>query len=151
MTNSPKRILIVDDEAPMRFLLSKQLERAGLDVATAADGAAALATAVECAYDAIVLDLVMPGMDGFEVCRRLKADPRTAAVPVIFLSASSSGDYRRRAFRLGAADFLAKPFQTDQFPAYLHALINGTPGDRLAYSGRIVAVAGGARGSALAV
>lgn len=151
MTNSPKRILIVDDEAPMRFLLSKQLERAGFDVATAADGAAALATAVECAYDAIVLDLVMPGMDGFEVCRRLKADPRTAAVPVIFLSASSSGDYRRRAFRLGAADFLAKPFQTDQLPAYLHALINGTPGDRLAYSGRIVAVAGGARGSALAV
>ena len=108
---SRKRILIVDDEAPMRLMLSKQLNRAEYETTTAGDGEAALAAMAAGSFDAVVLDVVMPGMDGFEVCRRLKDDPRTAAVPVVFLSASCSGDFRRRAFRLGGADFLAKPFQ----------------------------------------
>ena len=76
MTQNAKRILIVDDEAPLRFLLSKQLTRAGFDVTSAADGATALTVVAEAAFDAIVLDVVMPGLDGFEVCRRLKADPQ---------------------------------------------------------------------------
>ncbi len=118
-----KRILIVDDEAPMRFLLSKQLNRAGFETATAADGEAALAAAAAGPFDAIVLDVVMPGLDGFEVCRRLKADPRTNDVPVLFLSASCSGEFRRRAFSVGAADFLAKPFQTEQLPTYIQAIL----------------------------
>ena len=130
MTQNAKRILIVDDEAPLRFLLSKQLTRAGFNVATAADGAAALAVAAETTLDAIVLDVVMPGLDGFEVCRRLKDNPRTAAIPVVFLSASCSGDFRRRAFRLGGADFLAKPFQVEELPAYLHALLGDAPAAR---------------------
>jgi CheY-like chemotaxis protein len=74
-------------------------------------------------FDAIVLDVVMPGMDGFEVCRRLKADVRSADTPVIFLSASCSGEFRRRAFRVGAADFLAKPFQTPDLPVYIQAAL----------------------------
>ena len=155
MTNSPKRILIVDDEAPMRFLLSKQLSRAGFDVATAADGPAALEAAAASAFDAIVLDLVMPGMDGFEVCRRLKAEPLTAGIPVAFLSASSSGDFRRRAFRVGAIEFLAKPFQTEQLPAYLRAILaNGDERASSGYTGRVAAVwgaDGGARSEAAAV
>ena len=152
MTQNAKRILIVDDEAPLRFLLSKQLTRAGFNVETAADGAAALAVAAETTLDAIVLDVVMPGLDGFEVCRRLKDDPRTAAVPVVFLSASCSGDFRRRAFRLGGADFLAKPFQVEELPAYLHALLGDAPAARPTVAGRIVSVIGADRaaGSAAA-
>lgn len=152
MTKNAKRILIVDDEAPLRFLLSKQLTRAGFEVVAAADGEAALA-AVDESIAAVVLDVVMPGMDGFEVCRRLKADPRVADIPVIFLSASFSGDFRRRAFRLGGADFLAKPFQTEELPAYLHALLGDAAGDRPTTGGRVVAVVGSDRaaGSAAAV
>lgn len=151
MIQSTKRILIVDDEAPMRFLLSKQLSRAGFDVKTAADGPSALAAAAAEAIDAIVLDVVMPGMDGFEVCRRLKADPQTAPIPVIFLSASCSGDFRRRAFRHGAADFLAKPFQTEQLPAYLRALLGATGHEAPSpHTGRVVCVTGPVRSDSAA-
>ncbi len=151
MTKNAKRILIVDDEAPLRFLLSKQLTRAGFEVITAADGQAALA-AVDETIDAVVLDVLMPGMDGFEVCRRLKADPRVSAIPIIFLSASFSGDFRRRAFSLGGADFLAKPFQTEELPTYLHALLGDVATKRLA-AGRVEVVVGSDRaaGSAAAV
>ena len=153
MTQNAKRILIVDDEAPLRFLLSKQLTRAGFEVLTAADGPAALAVAAEAPVDAVVLDVVMPGMDGFEVCRRLKADPPTAGVPVLFLSASIGGDFRRRAFQVGGAEFLAKPFQIEELPAYLWAVLSGCPpADRPAPTGRIVSVIGPERaaGSAAA-
>jgi CheY-like chemotaxis protein len=143
MTQNAKRILIVDDEAPLRFLLSKQLTRAGFEALTAADGPAALAVVAESPVDAVVLDVVMPGMDGFEVCRRLKADPQTAAVPVLFLSASCSGDFRRRAFLLGGAEFLAKPFQIEELPAYLRAILgDGAIADRPAPAGRVVSVIG---------
>lgn len=152
MTQNAKRILIVDDEAPLRFLLSKQLTRAGFDVTSAPDGATALTVAGETTFDAIVLDVVMPGLDGFEVCRRLKADPRTKAIPIVFLSASCSGDFRRRAFRLGGADFLAKPFQVEELPAYLHALLSDAPAVRPVAAGRVVSVIGADRsaGSAAA-
>lgn len=118
-----KRILIVDDEAPLRFMLSKQLNRAGFETTTAGDGETALTLAAGAPFDAIVLDVVMPGIDGFEVCRRLKAETLTADVPVLFLSASCSGEFRRRAFRVGAADFLAKPFEIEDLPAYIQAIL----------------------------
>ncbi len=139
-----KRVLIVDDEASMRFLLSKLLKRAGYETATAADGPSAIASASSGAFDAIVLDVVMPGMDGFEVCRRLQADPRTAGVPVVFLSASSNGEFRRRAFSVGAADFLAKPYQIELLPDYLEAILRrgetATP-----VAGQVIAVIGAAK------
>ena len=153
MTQNAKRILIVDDEAPLRFLLSKQLTRAGFEVLTAADGPAALAVVAEVAVDAVVLDVVMPGMDGFEVCRRLKADAATANVPVLFLSASIGGDFRRRAFRVGGVEFLAKPFQIEELPAYLRAILgDGASADRPAPTGHVVSVIGPERaaGSAAA-
>lgn len=136
-----KRVLIVDDEAPMRFLLSKQLNRAGFETATAANGEAALALMATEPFDAVVLDVVMPGMDGFEVCRRLKAAEETASIPVIFLSASCSGEFRRRAFRVGAADFLAKPFETEALPAYLQAIFRRLAGPS-PDGGHVVAVIG---------
>lgn len=151
-----KRVLIVDDEAPLRFMLSKQLNRAGFETTTAADGETALTLAAGAPFDAIVLDVVMPGMDGFEVCRRLKADRMTAAVPVLFLSASSSGEFRRRAFRVGAADFLAKPFEIDELPAYLQAILRREETSRATdhtatgpvLTGHVVTVIGGGRATA---
>lgn len=151
-----KRVLIVDDEAPLRFMLSKQLNRAGFETTTAADGETALTLAAGAPFDAIVLDVVMPGMDGFEVCRRLKADRMTAEVPVLFLSASSSGEFRRRAFRVGAADFLAKPFEIDELPAYLQAILRREDASRAVDStatgavitGHVVTVIGGGRATA---
>lgn len=140
-----KRVLVVDDEAPMRFLLSKQLKRAGFDTVTAADGEAALTTAAANAFDAIVLDVVMPGLDGFEVCRRLKANPLTADVPVLFLSASCSGEFRRRAFRLGADDFLAKPFETDELPTYIQAILRRRESPSPT-AGHVISVIGAGRG-----
>ncbi len=136
-----RRVLIVDDEAPLRFLLSKQLSRAGFETATAPDGATALESAAATPFDAIVLDVVMPGMDGFEVCRRLKADARTAELPVIFLSASSSGEFRRRAFSVGAADFLAKPFQIEQLPVYIEAILRRAT-EAAPAAGRVISVVG---------
>lgn len=141
---SGKRVLIVDDEAPMRLLLSKQLHRAGFETATAADGAAALDAAAGGSFDAIVLDVVMPGMDGFEVCRQLKADPRTAGIPVLFLSASCSGEFRRRAFGVGAVEFLAKPFQMEELPDYIQAILR-RPESPTPERGHVIAVIGADR------
>lgn len=141
---SGKRVLIVDDEAPMRFLLSKKLQRAGFETVTAADGEAALAAAATDTFDAIVLDVIMPGLDGFEVCRRLKADPHTATTPVLFLSASCSGEFRRRAFSVGAADFLAKPFQTEDLPDYIQAILRRAE-NTVRAPGRVVSVIGTSR------
>jgi DNA-binding response OmpR family regulator len=139
-----KRLLIVDDEAAMRRALSRELALAGFETVAVESGHAALAATITEPFDAVVLDVIMPGMDGFEVCRRLKADPRTAGIPVIFFSTSSSGEFRRRAFALGAADFLVKPFQTNSLPAFIRALLQR---DERAVSpaGRVISVIGAGR------
>jgi DNA-binding response OmpR family regulator len=135
------RVLIVDDEAPVRRLLTEQLSLAGFITLAVEDGCTALELAATAAVDVVVLDIIMPAMDGFEVCRRLKANPQTATIPIMFLSTTSSGEYRRRAFALGAADFLVKPFQTNVLPAHLRAILNrGSESD--AGIGSIVSVIG---------
>lgn len=106
-----KRILIIDDEAPMRYLLERQLCRAGYMVSEAKDGFAGLSAVANEVPDLVVLDLMMPGIDGFEVFRRLRGNYATAAIPVVFLSGSVNNSTRRRAFAMGAADILAKPHQ----------------------------------------
>lgn len=146
---SVKRLLIVDDEAAMRRLLSRQLALAGFETVAVDSGHAALAATATESFDAVILDVIMPGLDGFEVCRRLKADTRTDGIPVIFFSTSSSGEFRRRAFALGAADFLVKPFQTNSLPDFIRALLQR--GDRLiAPAGRVISVIGAGRQSGAA-
>lgn len=107
----------------------------------AGSGPEALAAAAEHRPSAVVLDVMMPGMDGFEVCRRLKSDPATAAIPVIFLTASAGGDFRRRAFAHGAADFLAKPYQMSDLPVYLSAILDadGYASGTVAHAPQIIA------------
>jgi adenylate cyclase len=106
----PSRILVVDDNASNRDLLARRLERQGHTVLQAEDGARALTLIGEQALDLILLDLMMPGISGYEVLTRLKADPRHRDLPIIMVSALSELDAVVRCIEAGADDYLAKPF-----------------------------------------
>jgi diguanylate cyclase (GGDEF)-like protein/PAS domain S-box-containing protein len=110
-------VLIVEDTPASLKLLSDLLTEAGYYVRQAPNGELALWTAQSRPPELILLDVRMPGIDGFEVCRRLKADPALSQVPVIFLSAQHDTDDKVRGFALGAVDFIAKPFQTEEILA----------------------------------
>jgi len=103
------RVLVVDDDVSNRSLLAEWLGAYGHQVSVAADGAEALASVERELPDAIILDVMMPGLDGFAVCERLKADPRTAVVPVLLLTALDEREDRLRGMRAAANDFLTKP------------------------------------------
>jgi PAS domain S-box-containing protein len=109
LPNDKPRVLIVDDEARGRELLEGLLMQQGYELAFARNGAEALATASDLLPDLILLDIMMPDQDGFEVCRRLRSDPRLAEVPVIMVTALDDPDSRLRGFEAGADDFLNKP------------------------------------------
>lgn len=106
---SKARILVVDDTPEIRLLVTTILEQAGHTALQAADGAAALEMARRELPSLVLLDVMMPGMDGYEVCARLKADETTRAIPVIFLSALDDTEAQTRGFEAGAADFVTKP------------------------------------------
>ncbi len=103
------RILVVDDEASNRLLLEAILTAEGHEVVLAASGDEALARIAEGAIDVVLLDVLMPGMDGFEVCRRVRADPEHQTLPVVMITASGNREARIRGKALGADDFLTKP------------------------------------------
>ncbi len=107
-------ILIVDDLPENLRVLATILERAGFRIRLAPDGAFALRAATLRRPDIILLDVRMPGMDGIETCRRLRADPALTEVPVLFLSASENEEERLDAFRAGGVDFIAKPFRAEE-------------------------------------
>ncbi|MGO4377552.1 EAL domain-containing protein [Pseudoduganella sp. RAF19] len=107
-------ILVVEDNPASLRLLSEVLGGAGHEVRQAPNGELALWTVQTRPPELILLDVRMPGLDGFEVCRRLKADPAHAAIPVIFLSAESDTAERLQGFKLGAVDFISKPFQPEE-------------------------------------
>ncbi|HJR67730.1 MAG TPA: response regulator [Gemmatimonadaceae bacterium] len=107
----PIRLLCADDEDDIRTILRLALSLDGeLDVHFVSSGTEALAQAQQGGFDAIVLDGMMPDLDGYETCRRLKADPATAHIPVIFLTAKSQREETRRALAIGAIACLTKPF-----------------------------------------
>ena len=103
-----QKILVVDDESLMRQLLSALLSEFGT-VELAETGEEALQKAASLKPDLIVLDVQMPGMDGYEVCRRLKANEETSAIPVAFLTASTSNEDEEHGLEIGAVDFIRKP------------------------------------------
>jgi DNA-binding response OmpR family regulator len=106
----PKRILVVDDDAFIRRPLLYILQEEGFIATAAVDGDDCLAKIDEAAPDLVLLDVMMPGRDGFTVCRHLKQHPRWAEVPVILLSAKGQESDRERGLAMGAADFLTKPY-----------------------------------------
>ncbi len=110
-------ILIVDDTAANLQVLSGLLQQRGFKVRPVPNGNFALQAARNKAPDLILLDIKMPGMDGFEVCRQLKADPQLRDIPVIFLSALSETEDKVRAFSAGGVDYVTKPFQIEEVEA----------------------------------
>jgi CheY-like chemotaxis protein len=105
------RLLCADDEEDIRAILRLALGLdPELDVEIVDSGADAIARAAASPFDAILLDGMMPGMDGYETCRRLKADPATAHVPIVFLTAKTQREETQRALDLGAKACLTKPF-----------------------------------------
>ncbi|TPW72825.1 response regulator transcription factor [Schumannella sp. 10F1B-5-1] len=105
-----RRVLVVEDQPELAEVAVGYLRRAGLVVDHAADGFAALATVTRIRPDLVVLDRMMPGVDGLEVCRRLRADPATASIPVLMLTAMSDEQSRIDGLEAGADDYLAKPY-----------------------------------------
>lgn len=110
-------ILLVDDTPSNLNLLSEVLQQAGYRVRAATLGHIALQSALVLAPQLVLADVRMPGMDGFELCRRLKADPRTAQVPVIFVSAHNDAGERIRGLEVGGVDFIGKPFDRGEILA----------------------------------
>jgi putative two-component system response regulator len=114
-------VLVVEDDAANRVLLTRLLERAGYRPVTADDGPSGLAASFELAPDVVLLDVVLPGMDGLEICRRLRADPRTVALPVVLLTGRTSVDDVVAGLDAGADDFLSKPFHEAELLARLRS------------------------------
>ena len=104
------RVLVIDDEAPIRLLCRVNLEAAGMDVREASDGVVGLAAAQEDPPDAILLDVMMPGMDGWQVLEGLLEDERTQEIPIVFLTARAELRDQARGLELGGVDYVTKPF-----------------------------------------
>lgn len=120
-------VLVVDDQDDERTIQRMMLTHLGYAVREAADGAAAIQAAAEDPPDLILLDVAMPRMDGFAVCRALRSDPRTAEVPVLFFTASVIGDLEAMARDAGAQGILSKPVDPRRVAAEVGRLL-GPPG-----------------------
>ena len=114
-------VLVVEDDPANRVLLTNLLERSGYRAVTAPDGPTGLAAAFDLLPDAVLLDVGLPGLDGLEICRRLRADPRTVALPVVLLTGRTSVDDVVAGLDAGADDFLAKPFHESELLARLRS------------------------------
>ena len=124
-TKAEHTILIIDDDPTVRDLMKRQLERDGFGVLIAEDGPLGIKMAIEMQPDAVVLDILMPGMDGWSVLRTLKASKETANIPVIMASIL---DEKNRGFSLGAADYLSKPVERDRLISSIEKLIGSGDG-----------------------
>ncbi len=118
------RLLLVEDDAPLAGMLRAHLERDGYEVVQAADGATALNEVRRRSPDVVVLDIGLPGLDGFEVCRVLRS--RANWVPLVFLTARDSEDDRVLGMDLGADDYVTKPFSPRELSSRLRALLRRT-------------------------
>ena len=118
-----ENILIVDDEPRFAYMLADMLNDAGYDARTLDNGRDALEAAHRHPPDLVLLDVHMPGIDGFEVASRLKADPATAAIPIIMLSAMEGRGARVIGLQSGAEEYLAKPFDKAELLARVHNLL----------------------------
>ncbi len=123
MHQEVRKILIIEDEFPMRYLIEYQLKQNGYEVCLAKDGPDGLKAIAHNRPDVVLLDVMMPGMDGFEVCTEIKNNPETADIPVIFVTASEVREYRLRAFDVGAAEYMTKPFRAEDLVQQITAVI----------------------------
>src|SRR6185503_11074025 len=118
-----KRILIVDDEPSIVVSLEFLMKREGLDVEVAADGEAALAAIEQRAPDLVLLDLMLPKVNGFDVCQRLRADPRHRDLKIVMLTAKGRETDQAKGMALGADLYITKPFSTKELVAQVKQLL----------------------------
>ncbi|AOX03877.1 MAG: response regulator [Moorea sp. SIO3I7] len=117
------KVLVVEDSLAQRQMISDLLKGSGLKVDVASDGVEALEHILEYCPDVVVLDIVMPRMNGYEVCRRLKADPKTQNVPVVMCSSKGEEFDRYWGMRQGADAYIAKPFQPTELIGTVRQLL----------------------------
>lgn len=124
-----KRLVIVEDEKDYQDILRHYLEEAGYGVTAFASGEEALASLPRLAPDMVLLDVNLPGMDGYEICRRLRADPAFRRVPIIMITVQSSVAQTVKGLNLGADDYIAKPFDPKEVLARVSALFRQSRGN----------------------
>ena len=129
MTRARQAILLVEDDARLAAMVAEYLGRHDLDVTVAPDGERGLAALRRGRFDVVLLDVMLPGVDGFEVCRRLRAAPEWTALPVLMLTARGDDVDKIVGLELGADDYLAKPFNPRELVARIRAVLRrGTGG-----------------------
>lgn len=121
-------ILVVDDDPDVRETIKGILDRAGYHVSVASDGQEALDQVSRQIPSAIILDIIMPEMDGLEVCHRIRADPFLRKIPILFLTAKGRSEDVIRGLDAGGDDYLTKPFEIIEIPARIRALLRRGPG-----------------------
>jgi len=119
-----KRILVVDDDENILSLERTILEQKGFDVTTAGGGVEALKLLGDQTFDLVLLDVMMPEVDGFTVCRKIKEDPRTKEVPVIFLTAKGGGEALAEGFESGAVMYINKPFTANKLLTIVNTMLD---------------------------
>jgi CheY-like chemotaxis protein len=125
-----KRILVVDDDENILNLEKTILEQKGFSVTTAGGGTEALKVLAQESFDLILLDVMMPEVDGFTVCRKIKDDPRLKEIPVIFLTAKGGGEALAEGFESGAVMYINKPFTANKLLTIVNTMLE--PGTNLA-------------------
>jgi twitching motility two-component system response regulator PilH len=118
-------VLVVEDSPAQRAMISDLLKGSGLEVTMATDGVEALEQIVQACPDLVLLDIVMPRMNGYEVCRRLKADPKTQNVPIVMCSSKGEEFDRYWGMKQGADAYIAKPFQPTELIGTVKQLLRG--------------------------
>ena len=118
------KVLVIDDEAPIRLLCRVNLEAEGMEVLEAADGPTGLQMAKEESPDVILLDVMMPGLDGWRVAEQLLVDPTTNGIPIIFLTARAEFRDRARGLDIGGVDYITKPFNPLELAPLVQSLLD---------------------------
>lgn len=118
-----KKVLIVDDEPNIVLSVEFLMKREGYEVVTAADGQEALDTVADARPDLVILDVMMPRKNGFEVCAELRADPQLAAMPILMLTAKGREAEMKKGLSLGADAYITKPFSTHELVARVNELL----------------------------
>jgi two-component system, OmpR family, alkaline phosphatase synthesis response regulator PhoP len=124
----PMRVLVVEDDADIQQLVARYLRKAGFEVEVAASGNEALNLIGERPPDLLVLDLMLPGVDGIEICRRVRAEQQTAELPIVMLTARAEEADRIAGLELGADDYVSKPFSPNELVARVRALLRRSTG-----------------------
>ena len=118
------KVLVIDDEAPIRLLCRVNLEAEGMNVIEAADGPSGVEKARDEGPDVILLDVMMPGLDGWRVAEKLLDDDRTVAIPIIFLTARAEFRDRARGLDIGGVDYVTKPFNPIELAPLVQDLLD---------------------------